>query len=129
GTSLIEAFKKWRSWADGVACCDYAFRVAVPEFIAGKTDAEMDTLVKEHGVNSFKCFMAYKDVLMLRDEDLLKVFQKCRDLGALPLVHAENGDIIDYNVKKLKSLGITGPEGHLHSRPEEVECEATNRAI
>lgn len=129
GTSLIEAFKKWRSWADGVACCDYALRVAVPEFIAGKTDVEMETLVKEHGVNSFKCFMAYKDCLMLRDEDLLKVFQKCRDLGALPIVHAENGDIIDFNIKKLKSLGITGPEGHLQSRPEEVEAEATNRAV
>ncbi|KAI2810458.1 hypothetical protein BLOT_001619 [Blomia tropicalis] len=129
GASMIDAYKKWRSLADGVACCDYTFRVAITEYKNGKTDSEMETLVKECGINGFKCFMAYKDILMLSDEELLNVFQKCRDLGALPLVHAENGNIVDYNVKKLKNLGISGPEGHLQSRPEEVEAEATNRAI
>lgn len=129
GASLVETYKKWRSWADGVSCCDYAFRVAIPEFKRGKTDVEMETLTREFGINAFKCFMAYKDTLMLSDEELLGVFQKCRQIGALAMVHAENGDIIDYNVKKLKSLGVTGPEGHLQSRPEEVEAEATYRAI
>ena len=129
GTSLVEAYKKWRSWADGMSCCDYGFRVAVTEFKKGKTDLEMEILVKECGINGFKCFMAYKNSLMLNDEELINVFQKCYDLGALALVHAENGDIIDYNIKKLKSLGITGPEGHYQSRPEDVEAEATSRAI
>lgn len=129
GTSLIEAYKKCRSIADETICCDYSVRVAIPEFIKSKTDVEMEALVKEYGVNSFKCFMAYKDSLMLRDEDIINVFQKCRELGAIPCVHAENGDIIDYNIQKLKNLGITGPEGHLESRPEDVEAEATNRAI
>ncbi|KAF4533481.1 hypothetical protein B566_EDAN000966 [Ephemera danica] len=54
----------------------------------------MEELVKEHGVNSFKMFMAYKDLYMLRDPELYAVFERCKELGAVAQVHAENGDII-----------------------------------
>lgn len=54
----------------------------------------METLAQERGVNSFKMFMAYKDVFMLRDDELYAAFSHCKDLGAIAQVHAENGDLI-----------------------------------
>lgn len=59
----------------------------------------MATLVQNHGVNSFKFFMAYRDVFMLRDPELIEAFKTCKDLGAVAMVHAENGDII-YEVRE-----------------------------
>ena len=38
--------------------------------------------------------MAYKDVTLLEDEDIYSVFRHCRELGAIPMVHAENGHLI-----------------------------------
>ena len=46
------------------------------------------------GINSYKVFMAYKDVMMLEDPDIFKCFRVCRALRALPMVHAENGHLI-----------------------------------
>lgn len=77
-------------------------------------------------MNSFKMFMAYG--FMLNDLELYSAFEQCQKLGAIAQVHAENGSIIIKNVEKLLEKGISGPEGHELSRPEEVEAEAVNRA-
>ncbi|CAD6244139.1 GSCOCG00013265001-RA-CDS [Cotesia congregata] len=125
--SLLEAYERYRATADEKVCCDYGLHVAVTSWNA-RTKEEMSILAREHGVNSFKMFMAYKDLFMLRDPELIEAFTACRELGAIAMVHAENGDIIAVNTKKLLNAGVTGPEGHEMSRPEEVEAEATHRA-
>ena len=85
--------------------------------------------VVKRGINTFKHFMAYKGALMVNDDEMFASFQRCAELGALPLVHAENGDVVAALQQKLLADGITGPEGHAYSRPPEVEGEAANRAI
>ncbi|XP_021922445.1 dihydropyrimidinase isoform X3 [Zootermopsis nevadensis] len=127
GESLIEAYRSWREKADEKVCCDYALHVAVTWW-SDRVKEEMEQLCKNDGVNSFKMFMAYKDTFMLRDHELYGVFDHCKQLGAIAQVHAENGDIIAENTKKLLARGVTGPEGHALSRPEDVESEAVNRA-
>lgn len=127
GEPLLEAYEKWRAKADPKAVCDFGFHCAITWWSPSVSE-EMGILSKEKGISSFKMFMAYKGLFMLNDFELFETFERCRDLGVLAQVHAENGDIIAKNTVRLLENGITGPEGHQMSRTEDVEAEATNRA-
>jgi len=128
GESLLTAYSRWRGWADEKVCCDYSLHMAVTHW-GPQVEAEMAKVTSpEVGINSFKVFMAYKDVFMLQDGEIIECFKRAREVGAIAQVHAENGDLIEENQAKLLAAGVTGPEGHPMSRPEEVEASATLRA-
>ena len=79
---------------------------------------------------------------------MINSFARCKELGCLPTVHCENGELVIRGQRAMLAAGITGPEGHpylpacnitslIHfkcllitrwSRPPEVEAEAANRA-
>ena len=124
---LMEAYQTWRGWAEKAAS-DYTFHVAITWWDES-VKRDMGTLVQEEGVNSFKHFMAYKNAIMCDDETLVNSFKRALELGAMPTVHAENGELVYLLQAEVAKMGITGPEGHPLSRPPMVEGEAANRAI
>ncbi len=124
--SLLEALQMWDNKSTRAAC-DYSFHMAITWW--GEKVFEEMPLVVEKGITSFKHFMAYKGALMVDDDEMYSSFQRCAEIGAMPMVHAENGDVVAQLQQKLLAAGNNGPEAHGYSRPPEVEGEATNRAI
>jgi len=127
GQSPLEALAVWQGRA-AKAVIDYGFHMTV-SWWGARFSEEMESIVRDHGITSFKFFLAYKGGLMLPDEDIIAGFLRCRELGALPQVHAENGELIAYLQAKLLAEGVTSPLGHVLSRPSQCEGEATGRAI
>jgi dihydropyrimidinase len=125
--SLVAALDEWDRKSRPQICVDVGYHMAITGWNE-RIWREMDAVVKR-GVNTFKHFMAYKGALMVEDDEMFASFRRCAELGALPLVHAENGDIVAALQEKYMGEGLTGPEGHAYSRPPEVEGEAANRAI
>ena len=125
--NIMDAYRMWRGWAEKSAS-DHSFHVAITWW-SEQVRKDMGTLVHEEGVNSFKHFMAYKNAIMCDDETLVNSFKRAMELGAMPTVHAENGELVFLLQAEVLAQGITGPEGHPMSRPPTVEGEAANRAI
>ncbi|MDY6858335.1 MAG: amidohydrolase family protein, partial [Pseudomonadota bacterium] len=127
GQGLLDALQMWDNKSTR-ANCDYSFHMAITWWDKQVFD-EMEAVVREKGINTFKHFMAYKGSLMVNDDEMYSSFKRCAELGALPLVHAENGDVVAELSAQLLAQGNVGPEAHAYSRPPQVEGEATNRAI
>jgi dihydropyrimidinase len=74
--------------------------------------------------------VALQGQLMVSDEQLIAGLRQCRALGALAMVHAENGDAVAEGQRYVtEELSITAPHGHALSRPAALEAEATGRSI
>ena len=124
---LRSSLEEWQDRAEGAAHVDYGFHVAITNADEG-TFADMEPMVEE-GVCSFKVFLAYKGVLMIDDDLFFRVLETTRDLGALTMVHCENGHAIDVLVERALGAGQTDPIHHAHTRPELLEAEATHRSV
>src|ERR1700721_4392443 len=121
GQSMLAAYQDWRRKSEKAAS-DYGFHMAVTSWSKQVFD-EMETVVKTYGINTFKHFMAYKGALMVNDDELYNSFLRCAGLGAMRLVHAENGDVVFRLQEHYLGNGTTGPEGPASSRPPAAEAE------
>jgi dihydropyrimidinase len=124
---LRSSLEEWQERASGAAHVDYGFHMAITQADEG-TLADMEPMVEE-GLCTFKVFLAYKGAIMITDDLFFEVLGRTRDLGALTMVHAENGWAIDVLQRRAMTAGQTDPIYHAYTRPEELEAEATGRAV
>jgi dihydropyrimidinase len=124
---LRSSLEEWQERASGAAHVDYGFHMAITQ----ADDATLDDMgpMVEEGLCSFKVFLAYKGAIMVTDDLFFRVMENTRDLGALTMVHCENGWAIDVLVERALAAGQTEPIYHAHTRPEELEAEATSRSV
>ncbi|MBD0711943.1 MULTISPECIES: dihydropyrimidinase [unclassified Streptomyces] len=127
GRSLREGLDTWYAKADGNCAIDYAFHMIMSD-VNASTLKEIPRLV-EHGVTSFKLFMAYPGVFYSDDGQILRAMQVAGDTGGLIMMHAENGIAIDVLVEQALARGETDPRFHGEVRKALLEAEATHRAI
>jgi dihydropyrimidinase len=129
GQTIPEALATWHEKIERCPpVIDVGFHLAVTDLHDGGRLEDIARLPEE-GVTSYKLFMAYKDAIMVDDDTLYRTMQVAAESGALVMVHAENGDVIDILVKQALAEGKTEPKWHAVTRPPLTEAEATNRAI
>jgi dihydropyrimidinase len=107
---------------------DVGFHMFITD-LGGDRSLEQMALLPDHGVTTFKVFMSYKHDLMIDDAALFDTMRVAARTGALVMVHAENGDVIELLQRDALAAGHTEPRWHARTRPPGTEAEATNRAI
>ena len=108
GKGLLESIDEFKTKdVDGIAMVDYGFHIVMtdprPEVI------EEIPKLAEAGYPTLKLFMAYKGQFFHADDDaIIQALTKGKEAGITVMVHAENGDIVDFLTKKLIAEGKTG---------------------
>ncbi|MDA3957874.1 dihydropyrimidinase [Oceanispirochaeta sp.] len=120
-----DALEDRKALAETRSVIDFGLHMTIGPDDLGKLDQIPG--IMESGCGSFKLYMAYG--LRLKDDQLYKALSAVGKAGGLPVVHAENWDIISALIEENLAQGNTSPHWHPRSRPEEFEAEAAARVI
>ncbi|MDQ7024223.1 MAG: dihydropyrimidinase [Anaerolineae bacterium] len=123
--SMLDALAKRRAEADGQVVIDYGLHMTISPHEVHKLD-ELP-LVIEAGCSTLKLYMAYG--FRLQDDELFKALQAAHQHKMLPVVHAENWDVIGTLIEQNRAVGNLSPHWHPRSRPAIMEGEAAGRVI
>jgi dihydropyrimidinase len=116
GQTMRHALDEWMRKASGKAVIDYSFHMIVTE-LPDADLGDMDTMVRDEGITSFKLFMAYPGVFMVDDATIFRALRRTGDNGGIICMHAENGGVIDLLVQEALRHGQKAPKYHALTRP------------
>ncbi len=108
--------------------CDYGTHMSLTRW-DDDAPAWMERCARDEGIPSFKVFLAYRDTIGVSDTEIIHVMRTAARIGAIVLVHAEHGEMVEDLRQKYFREGKVEPKYHALSRPPELEGEATGRAL
>jgi dihydropyrimidinase len=128
--SLEDAFDNWSEKARPKACVDYCFHLAITDW--DRHGPEMAKMVAK-GCPTFKEFMIYaSEGWQSDDRAIFNTLERCKELGAMLLVHAESSRVLDELIARHHTpelMARYGAKLHARTRPDFIEAEAIQRAI
>src|SRR2546423_181486 len=116
GKTMRHALDDWMTKASGRAVIDYSFHMILTE-LPDAGLADMDAMVRQEGITSFKLFMAYPGVFMVDDATIFRALRRTGENGGPVCMHAENGGGVDAVVEGGARRGEKGPEKPPRTRP------------
>jgi len=128
GQSLLQAVEDYRSLVSSQGSyADYGFHAIITDPSETVLQRELP-IIASQGIMSMKLFLTYKH-MRISDDQFLRALLRARELGMVALVHAENGDLVDFFTEQLEARGLTDPKCKAIAHPSAAEAEATNRAV
>ena len=128
--TLLDAFRNWKDRAGPKAAVDYCFHLAITDW--DRHGPEMESMVRM-GCPTFKEFMIYaSEGWQSDDRAIYNTLERCKDLGAMLLVHAESSRVLDELIARHHTpelMAEFGAKLHAMTRPNFIEAEAIQRAI
>jgi dihydroorotase len=123
-TSTPEQVEHKRQLAESKSYCDFGLLGLVVQ-------ENVDQLVPmaRAGVVGYKCFLGETigNIPAPDDGMLLEAFAQVKQAGLRLGFHAENNQILQHLIRKLKAQGRTDPLAHVESRPAIAEVESIQR--
>ncbi|MEI6895647.1 MAG: dihydropyrimidinase [Colwellia sp.] len=126
GCDLFHQLKVYKEYAKDKAVIDYSFH-GVIQHIDDTILQQMQAMVHEEGIASFKLYLTYQH--KLEDDAVFKALSQLKKVGALTTVHPENDAALTIKRAQLLEEGKTAAKYHALSRPLECEAEAIARMI
>lgn len=123
--TMVQATAARRALADPRVVVDYGLHMTITPGDIPKLDQVPAAFAA--GCTSFKLYMAYGH--RLDDGQLLQALTAVHAVNGLPVVHAENWDVIQALAAENVAHGRTSPHWHPRSRPALFEADATGRVI
>lgn len=128
--TLAQAVDNWHARAEGRACVDYSFHLAITDWQRQKKDVKK---MIDRGIPTFKQFMIYAAQGWQSDDAaIFGALETLRDLGGMLCVHAESSRVLDMLIERHHRPAEMKKQGaylHTLTRPNFIEAEAIERAI